>query len=304
MRGDRLIVEGSFDPISFANIASIRKERTDLHLNKLCFLIRNDVFDSYRHPSLQDKEERLREVFKDREVLFVNDDHSLHPVNHPECPYLRIDDGEDNLLIREGKARETPFLVFQRILEKDFYFLSKRRKLRKSSRFSHSKEVAKTAYEIASHASLDVKKAFLAGLYHDLAKDLPYEEQLALVKEGSHPEFSSLPAFAIHQAASPELRKKTFSLDDGEIYDARLFHCTGKAERSERQKVIYSADKVEPTRKFKTEENRKTLMENLDSGFIHLLRANVEYFRRNSISYKDTPLSAQRYAYYLGDKHA
>ena len=64
--------------------------------------------------------------------------------------------------------------------------------------------------------------------------------------------------------------------------------------------MIFSADKVEPTRRFPTEDNRNALLEDLDKGFIHLLRANVEYFLKNNITYKDTPFAKDRYSYYLG----
>ena len=206
----------------------------------------------------------------------------------------------ENQNVRAGRKLDCPFEVFGYIFSKGFYFLPLLRRQRKTSRYLHSFEVAKMAYQIAEKAGLDTNIAFRSGLYHDCAKDLSYDQQKKLVMEGSYPEFANLPNFAIHQAAGPELRKKLFQVDNSDYYDARLYHCTGKADRTERQKVVFAADKVEPTRQFKTEENRKALLEDLDKGFIHLLRSNVEYFLKNQITYKDTPFAKERSSYYLG----
>lgn len=300
---DRLIVEGSFDPISNTNIQSILEQRKLHSCSSLCFLIRNDIFDNQHHPSVKEKEDRLKIAFQDHpeiQILFVNEDESLHPVKNPECPYIRIDDSQENQNVRFGKRLDCPIEVFEFIFSKGFYFLPLLRRQRKTSRYLHSFEVAKRAYQIALKAGLDTNVAFRSGLYHDCAKNLSYEQQRKLVSNGLHPEFASLPLFAIHQAAGPELRKTLFQVDNRDYYDAMLYHCTGKAERTERQKVIFSADKVEPTRQFPTEDNRNALLEDLDKGFIHLLRTNVEYFLKNNITYKDTPFAKDRYSYYLG----
>ncbi len=307
MNKDTLIVEGSFDPISNEDVAKLIKQRKERNCSSLCFLIRNDIFDSQHHPSVKEKEERIRLAFprlKEEQILFVNEDESLHPGKNPESPYIRIDDSIGSKNVRLGKKRDCSYEVFCYILSKGFYFLPLLRRQRKTSRYLHSLEVAKMAYQIAKNAGLDEKTAFRAGLYHDCAKDLTPDQQEKLVREGFHPEFSSLPAFAIHQAAGPELRRTLLKVDNRDYYEARLYHCTGKGNRSERQKVIYAADKVEPTRKFPTKENREALLADLDEGFIHLLRYSVGYFLDNQISYKETPLAKERYSYYLGGQNA
>ncbi len=52
-------------------------------------------------------------------------------------------------------------------------------------RYVHSLNVAKTAEELAVRYGYDAEKCLLAGLVHDICKELPDEEQLELVRRSS-----------------------------------------------------------------------------------------------------------------------
>ena len=53
----------------------------------------------------------------------------------------------------------------------------------KSARLKHSKNVAKEAVRLAKKYGADVQKAEIAGILHDVTKETPDDEQLALMEK-------------------------------------------------------------------------------------------------------------------------
>ena len=94
-------------------------------------------------------------------------------------------------------------------------------------------------------------------------------------------EYSDLPKFAYHQFASEYLAKTEFAVVDKDILEAIKFHATGKDNMCQLAKIIYAADKIEPTRGFDSSELIKRMMENVDSGFKIVLQANKEFLENN-----------------------
>ena len=66
-------------------------------------------------------------------------------------------------------------------------------------------------------------------------------------------------------------------------------------------KCLYAADEVEPLREFETEDKRRRCIENLDLGFLYLVRKQVEYFKSKNIDYNEYFLAKQKYDYYLNN---
>ena len=73
-----------------------------------------------------------------------------------------------------------------------------------------------------------------------------------------------------------EIARDVFGADD-EIYNAILWHTTGKANMTLLEKVIYLADYIEPNRDFDgVEDLRKVVWEDLDKGLEMGLAMTVE----------------------------
>lgn len=94
------------------------------------------------------------------------------------------------------------------------------------------------------------------------------EEQLAMC-EHYHIELDELEKKALkllHAKTGAALARDVFGADD-EIYNAILWHTTGKANMTLLEKVIYLADYIEPNRDFDgVEDLRKVVWEDLDKG--------------------------------------
>ena len=183
--------------------------------------------------------------------------------------------------------------------EKGMYFMADVKERVSTHRFLHSLSVAKTAYAIAENNSLDPILCYHAGLLHDIAKDFDREKAIAIMNE-TYKEYMPCPDFAIHQFIGAYLAKNTYHVPK-DVIDMIQFHCTGKAEMTRYMKCLYAADEVEPLREFETEDKRRRCIENLDLGFLYLVRKQVEYFKSKNIDYNEYFLAKQKYDYYLNN---
>ena len=136
-------------------------------------------------------------------------------------------------------------------------------------RFLHTMGVAKTAKSLAKAWDTDPDKAFVSGLVHDMAKEIPFDETLRLLEESgiklSDLE-KSIPGI-LHAPLGAVLAKRIFGIDDEEILDAVRFHTTGRANMSILEKIIYIADFIEPGRCYEEAEKvRELAFNDLDSA--------------------------------------
>ena len=135
----------------------------------------------------------------------------------------------------------------------------------------------------------DVEKARFAALLHDATKRLSMAEQLALC-EHYHIALDELEQHALkllHAKTGAALARDVFGADD-EVYNAILWHTTGKANMTVLEKVLYLADYIEPNRDFDgVDDLRKAVWEDLDRGLAMGLAMTVEEMkeRGNPVHY-------------------
>lgn len=180
--------------------------------------------------------------------------------------------------IRAFKSFEIPADVLIYIVDNGLYEgMVELRKMLTPHRLKHSISVAKTAYEIALSNNLEKPiDYFVAGLFHDVGKDIPLKEQFEIVKK-HFPEYADMPEFSYHQFAGSYLAQKIFKIDDEEILDAIKYHSTGSNNMSILAKVIYAADKIEPTRSFDSSDLISSMTKDAEKGFKTVLQANKDF---------------------------
>ena len=130
------------------------------------------------------------------------------------------------------------------------------RKLLKSRldeyRYIHSLGVADSARELAKIYGADEEKAYFAGLLHDVAKNMPKDEQLQLMEKGgivlSETEKNN-PALWHAMAGECYLRLH-MGITDPEILGSVRYHTTGKAGMTLLEKIIYVADYISAERNY------------------------------------------------------
>lgn len=138
-------------------------------------------------------------------------------------------------------------------------------------RYKHVLGVAETAKELAKLNGADESKAELAAMLHDIAKEMPIDEQMKILKKNNFniTEIEKASPQVLHGFVGEFLAREKFNIDDEEVLKAVAYHTTGKANMTKLEKIIYIADYIEPTRNYPgVEILRETTYKDLDEGVL------------------------------------
>lgn len=140
-------------------------------------------------------------------------------------------------------------------------------------RYEHSILVAQEAKKLANLYNVDEKKAYIAGLVHDIAKEFSNEENIAWIKKYELNNDLLLPEYKkiIHADVGAVVVKEKYNLDE-EISNTVLYHTIGDINMTLLDKIVYVSDKV--ARKTNNEELdkiRDTAYKDIDKALYLLL---------------------------------
>ena len=161
------------------------------------------------------------------------------------------------------------------------------RKELKPGRFKHTIGVMETAVKLAEHYNCDQEKAKIAGLLHDCAKCLPPEETIRLCRKNGVEiqavEYEN-PGL-LHAKAGALLARNIYHVEDEDILHAILVHTTGQPNMSMLDKIIFTADYIEPGRNQapRLDYLRKMAFENLDYAVAEILRDTLNYLKEKRV---------------------
>ncbi len=149
-------------------------------------------------------------------------------------------------------------------------------------RYRHTLGVAALAEELAKRHGVDVKKARLAALAHDLAKEIPLDHQVRLARRWDlleFPEDESTPA-VLHGPIAAYWLLHNYGIDDQEVLNAVAHHTLGVPGMQILEMLIYSVDLVEPNRNFpKVDILRQGLYDNIEMGTLACVEHTLNYLR-------------------------
>ncbi len=147
-------------------------------------------------------------------------------------------------------------------------------------RFGHVLGVVDTILELADRYGVDRRKAKLAALLHDVAKEYSRER---LLKEAFDfgivlTEIEQLTTALIHAPVGAEVARREFGVDDPDVLAAIRYHTTGRAGMSPLEKLLFLADYIEPGRDFPgVDEVRKAARSSLDEAVLLALDQTLVY---------------------------
>lgn len=159
-------------------------------------------------------------------------------------------------------------------------------------RYSHSMRVADMCVEIAERCDYDKQKAYLAGISHDIAKEIPKPKMVEIVKKSKYSvcEYEMQHLSLLHGKAGAYILETKFGVKDEEVLGAVAYHVSGTLDYGKLGKIIYIADKNERGRDFVTDEYIERLYSmNLDDMFSYAYKNVYDYMKeKNFTIYEDT----------------
>ena len=166
-------------------------------------------------------------------------------------------------------------------------------------RLLHSMNVCVLATRYAVRFGADPDKCALAALLHDCAKELPEKQQIDLAAKIIH---GYIPGKQIlHSPAGAVYAKEHYGVEDQEVLDAIQYHTIGREIMTITDKIVYLADKVEPSRDYDDLSMIRLYAENdLNAALIECYCAIKESFgRKGQQIHEDTQKSL---AYLLANR--
>jgi nicotinate-nucleotide adenylyltransferase len=154
------------------------------------------------------------------------------------------------------------------------------RSMLNSARFLHSRGAALVASDLAVRFGLDRDLAYLAGIAHDMAKELPEEDLKRLAKRdgGGFSKLERKKPSMLHGRAAASLLRENFGLRSEAVLEAVRVHTFGDPGMGPLAKVVYIADKTEPGRvRIPPELRAYGNYAGLDEYFVAVLEATVAY---------------------------
>lgn len=200
--------------------------------------------------------------------------------------------------LRQFNNVDCPKKVLDYIIENELYFVPTLKEYMSSKRYNHTISVANLAYEIALKNNINPSKAFLAALLHDIGKEIPQKEQENYVKEYFLNLYDHLNKALYHQFVSEAIARDKFKIQDEEILNAIKFHATGCSNMTPLAMIVYSADKIEPTRGYDSSKLIEACYQDYYQGFKAVLKANIEFLEETHKEYQN-PLTNSCIASYL-----
>ena len=187
------------------------------------------------------------------------------------------------------------------------HIISTRESLKKrqnSHRFEHTLGVAYTAAAMAFIYGEEPLKAELTGLLHDCAKCFSNDELIELCKKDGielSPEEIASPQ-VIHAKYGRFLAYHEYGIRDEDMLNAIAFHTTGRLQMSVLEKIIFTADYIEPLRNEAPHlaSLRRLAFTDLTGCVYSILEQTVGYLRQQG---KDiVPDTLRAYEWYKNER--
>ncbi len=181
--------------------------------------------------------------------------------------------------IREGRRLNLmPEAVRQYILDHELYLVFWIKPQMDPARFAHSNSVARLCRELARAHGYDEHKAWLTGLFHDIAKDLDKAEQQKWI-EACFPEAINEHQAIWHGYVGSEVVDRVYGIHDPMIRNAICNHVKGTSYDPYAM-MVYVSDKLDPLRGYDSSGLYNTCLHDLYNGFLLVKAENKAFLEK------------------------
>ncbi len=159
-------------------------------------------------------------------------------------------------------------------------------------RFLHSMNVAKECVKLAEKYGGDKRKAYLAGVLHDIMKEEKPEIQLQTLRQSDimtdMVTESARPLW--HAKAGAIYCKQVLNILDEDILNAISYHTTARANMSQLEKILFLADYIGEERDYPDVDiMRKETWTSMERGLEYALKYSIcDLVKRKKAIHTDT----------------
>ena len=168
--------------------------------------------------------------------------------------------------------------------------------LLREKRARHTYNVARFARQLAERHGADPDKAYLAGLLHDIMKQVDEETLVrrAVNSEGERARTKPLPV--LHGFARADYIKKEMGIEDEDMINAIRSHTCGRAGMSDLEKVIYLADMLSPERQYPEKDYlTRIALQDLDRAMEAALGESIRWINTKGGALDEDSVEAYEY---------
>lgn len=229
-------------------------------------------FSHWKHP------ERLQELAK---FAVADRDENLRKNGIPdgflELPMEPVDVSSTE--IRHGRRlNQMPEAIRQYLLDQEMFLVQWIQPQMSKARFAHSNSVARLCRELAAAHGFDPHKAWLAGLFHDIAKDMPRNEQEKWIR-AVFPQSISEHQAIWHGYVGSEVISRIYGIYDPMIKNAIGSHVKGTSYDPYAM-MVFIADKLDPLRGYDSSGLYKACLHDLYNGFLLVKAENKNFLEK------------------------
>ena len=154
-----------------------------------------------------------------------------------------------------------------------------------AKRYHHTQGVRYTAAALAMRYGVDIRAASVGGILHDCAKCLSEEKMISECRKHhiAISEAEEASPYLLHAKLGAWYSKEKYGIEDREILQAIRYHTTGRPGMSVLEKIIFTADYIEPGRKMipNLPAVRQMTFCNLDEAVCMILRDTLKYLKHS-----------------------
>ncbi len=180
--------------------------------------------------------------------------------------------------VREGNLGLTVKSVRNIIFNEHLYTEEICRSMMGDHRYKHSVSVANVCITLAAKHGVNCNKAFLAGIYHDIFKEMDSQECEKIMRS-SFVQYIDEPKAIWHQWLAVYWLKHHCYFYDHDVLKAIENHVQGNG-KGKLSKILYLADKIDPSRGYDSTELMKLSCIDLDKAVSLVKLQQQEYLNK------------------------
>ena len=283
---NKIVIKGKFEVINLKFLKFLEKYMKNNDY-KVIFLFNDSKLISFESRKMlleQHLQDLNYEIVGLEGSKYCNNDILQHVGNENELDISKRMVKEVFFVKKHELAQlvDAPLNYLKYYLENRYFIFDKIANMMSEERYKHTISVALTAVEIAKANKINPKKPFLAAMLHDIAKDTSIDVTKNLMLKCFKKHINE-EKVVYHQFIGTIFARKLFKIYNKDILNAIKYHTTGNKNMSKCAKIVYSADKIEPTRGYDSKYMIDACKNDVNEGFRLVLHENIVFLRSKDV---------------------